>query len=196
MPRIFDNIEQDLPGGLRATLAVTKRADFCVDYLNLRGWQDVDDLVHPWSVANGQICRVLAGMQRPPLTLQGLARQGELNLDLLDHHAAQRLSTCFDQRWSDRWALDVSADLAALIEASWAREAAIPPFHIYLNIAYHMSTEARAGLSGWRQLPWPACPCRAHSKKSRPKAALFWIATELRPRSSIRSRRWSWRSGS
>jgi hypothetical protein len=44
----------------------------------------------------------------------------------------------------------VSADLALIIETSWAREDAIPPHHIYLNIAYHLSTEARAGLSQFR----------------------------------------------
>ena len=246
MARIFDNIEQDLLGALRATLAVSSRADFCVGYLNLRGWQAVDDLVQPWSAEAGQICRVLVDMQRPPydeirefyragagpespdlgaaarlknqfaahlreqitlgiptgkdeaalrtlahqlragqvviklflpyplhaklyllfrndvnnpitgfvgssnLTLQGLARQGELNVDVLDHHATQRLSQWFENRWGDRWALDVSADLAEVIETSWAREQAIPPYHIYLNIAFHLSTEARAGLSQFR----------------------------------------------
>jgi superfamily II DNA or RNA helicase len=246
MARIFDNIDQDLLTALRATLQISRRSDFCVGYLNLRGWQSIDDLIHNWDPANGQRCRVLVGMQRPPheeirelyralsddglidnatalrlktqfaahlreqitlgipsgkdeaglrrlahqlragqvvvklflpyplhaklyllfrddvnnpitgfvgssnLTLQGLARQGELNVDVLDHHATQRLSKWFDDRWTDRWALDVSADLAAIIETSWAREKAIPPHHIYLNIAYHLSTEARAGLSQFR----------------------------------------------
>ena len=84
------------------------------------------------------------------LTLQGLARQGELNVDVLDHHATQRLAKWFDDRWGERWALDVSSDLAEIIENSWARETPIPPYHIYLNIAYHLSTEARAGLSQFR----------------------------------------------
>ena len=60
------------------------------------------------------------------------------------------LSDWFDARWSDRWALDVSSDLADIIESSWARETPIPPYHIYLNIAFHLSTEARAGLSKFR----------------------------------------------
>jgi hypothetical protein len=87
------------------------------------------------------------------LTLAGLSRHGELNVDVLDHLGTAKLSQWFDARWGDRWALDVSADLAALIEASWAREEAIPPYHIYLNIAYHLSTEARAGLSQFRLPP-------------------------------------------
>ena len=246
MSRIFDNIQQDLLGALRSSLSVSKRADFCVGYLNLRGWQAVDDLVQPWNPQNGQVCRVLVGMQRPPhdeiralysqtpdeglidnatasrlkmqfashlreqitlgiptgqdeaglrrlarqlrsgqvivklflpyplhaklyllfrddvnnpitgfvgssnLTLAGLSKQGELNVDVLDHLGTQHLSKWFDARWADRWALDVSADLATIIENSWAREEAISPYHIYLNIAYHLSTEARAGLSQFR----------------------------------------------
>ena len=44
MARIFDNIED----ALQATLAVSRRADFCVGYLNLRGWGAVGDLIQPW----------------------------------------------------------------------------------------------------------------------------------------------------
>ena len=246
MARIFDNIDNDLLTTLRATLKVSHRSDFCVGYLNLRGWQAIDDLIAPWNPAARQVCRVLVGMQRPPheeirelyrqsdesglidnatasrlktqfaahlreqitlgiptgqdeaglrrlarqlragqvvvklflpyplhaklyllfrddvnnpvtgfvgssnLTLSGLSRHGELNVDVLDHMGTERLSKWFDARWGDRWALDVSGELAALIENSWAREEPIPPHHIYLNIAYHLSTEARAGLSQFR----------------------------------------------
>ena len=246
MARIFDNIDQDLLTTLRATMQVSHRSDFCVGYLNLRGWQAIDDLVAPWDPDIGQVCRVLVGMQRPPyeeirelyrqtdenglidnatasrlktqfaahlreqitlgiptgqdeaglrrfahqlragqvvvklflpyplhaklyllfrddvnnpitgfvgssnLTLSGLSGNGELNVDVLDHMGTEKLSKWFDARWADRWALDVSLELATIIETSWAREEPIPPHHIYLNIAYHLSTEARAGLTQFR----------------------------------------------
>lgn len=87
------------------------------------------------------------------LTMQGLSRQGELNVDVLDHHGTQRLSQWFEDRWNEHWALDVSNDLAEIIETSWAREELVPPYHVYLNMAYHLSTEARAGLSQFRLPP-------------------------------------------
>ena len=249
MPRIFDNISNKLLDALRGTLATSMRSDFCIGYLNLRGWQAIDDIIGKWNPVEGQIARVLVGMQRPPhddikalyqavehddhvdnatalrlkqkfaahlkeqitfgiptgrdeqglrtlakqlragqvivklflpyplhaklyllfrndinnpatgfvgssnLTMSGLARQGELNVDVLDHDATEKLAHWFDDRWGDRWCLDLSADLAEIIETSWARETPIPPYHIYLNMAYHLSTEARAGLSQFRLPP-------------------------------------------
>ncbi|GAB4205948.1 MAG: hypothetical protein OHK0022_32540 [Roseiflexaceae bacterium] len=84
------------------------------------------------------------------LTFAGLAHQGELNIDVLDHDACLKLAAWFDQRWNDRWCIDISDDLAQIIEESWAREALIPPYHIYVKMAYHLSQEARAGLSEFR----------------------------------------------
>lgn len=84
------------------------------------------------------------------LTFAGLAHQGELNVDVLDHDACLKLARWFDERWNDRWCIDISDELAQIIEESWAREALIPPYHIYVKMAYHLSQEARAGLSEFR----------------------------------------------
>lgn len=84
------------------------------------------------------------------LTLAGLANQGELNVDVLDHDACEKLQKWFDDRWADRWCIDISDELVEIIDSSWARDVPIPPYEIYLKMAYHLSQEARAGLSEFR----------------------------------------------
>ena len=86
------------------------------------------------------------------LTLAGLSQQGELNIDVLDSDACQKLEAWFEDRWSNKWCIDISKELIAIIEESWAREKLIPPYHIYIKMAYHLSQEARAGLNEF-QIP-------------------------------------------
>ena len=93
MARIFDNIEQQLLEALRATLEISKRADFCVGYLNLRGWQAIDDLIAPWSPDDGQLCRVLVGMQRPPHEDVRELYRAATGPEGLDNATALRLKT-------------------------------------------------------------------------------------------------------
>ncbi len=84
------------------------------------------------------------------LTLAGLAKQGELNIDVLDHDACDKLAKWFEDRWNDRFCLDISKELVEIINTSWARPDPIPPYHIYVKMAYHLSQEALAGLTEFR----------------------------------------------
>ena len=84
------------------------------------------------------------------LTLAGLSHQGELNVDVLDHDAANKLVGWFEDRWNDRWCVDITAELVQVIEESWAREELLPPYQVYVKMAYHLAQEARAGLSEFR----------------------------------------------
>jgi SNF2 family DNA or RNA helicase len=84
------------------------------------------------------------------LTLAGLSQQGELNIDVLDNDACSKLEQWFNDRWDDRWCIDISQELADIIDESWAREAVLPPYYIYFKMAYHLSEEARTGLLEFR----------------------------------------------
>lgn len=84
------------------------------------------------------------------LTMAGLARQGELNIDVLDHDACDKLAKWFEDRWTDRFCIDISQELVEIINDSWARPEPIPPYHIYVKTAYHLSQEARTGLTEFR----------------------------------------------
>jgi superfamily II DNA or RNA helicase len=84
------------------------------------------------------------------LTLSGLSRQGELNIDVLEQDAANKLSKWFDDRWNDQKCIDITEELIKIIDESWAADRLVLPYHIYLKIAYHLSREARAGISEFK----------------------------------------------
>ena len=84
------------------------------------------------------------------LTMAGLSQQGELNIDVLDQDAACKLQQWFEDRWNDRYCVDITDELLQIIEESWARPDLIPPYHIYLKMAYHLSREARAGIEEFK----------------------------------------------
>jgi superfamily II DNA or RNA helicase len=84
------------------------------------------------------------------LTFSGISKQGELNVDVVEGDAANKLSKWFQNRWEDRWSIDITEELADIIDNSWAAEKLFQPYHLYLKIAYHLSREARSGISEFK----------------------------------------------
>jgi superfamily II DNA or RNA helicase len=83
------------------------------------------------------------------LTLSGLRSQGELNVEVVDRDDTNKLEQWFEERWDDRFCLDISEQLAEIIDESWAGRS-LKPYLVYLKMAYHLSQEARDGLSQYR----------------------------------------------
>ena len=251
MPTIYDNIENKLHQGLNKVLDNATRADFCIGYFNLWGWNLLLDQISKLSGAylpdgfgsedddTTYYCRILIGMEknvdqelrdyftsgsrmdnaeavrlrkkqvlhfkeqltlgRPSnevetalrklskqlrqgivqvklhlrhtlhaklylihrndyaaptvgflgssnLTLSGISNQGELNIDVIEQDAAYKLSKWYQDRWDDQYSLDISKDLADIIDESWASEKDFTPYQIYMKVIYHLSREARAGI--------------------------------------------------
>ncbi|MGL5083250.1 MAG: helicase-related protein [Microcoleaceae cyanobacterium] len=83
------------------------------------------------------------------LTLSGLRSQGELNVEVVDRDDTNKLEQWFEERWDDRFCLDITEQLAEIIDESWAGRS-LKPYLVYLKMAYHLSQEARDGLSQYR----------------------------------------------
>lgn len=90
--------------------------------------------------------KIQAIMGSSNLTYSGLTKQGELNAEFGDSDSAEKLSRWFDDRWEDKYCLDITKELIEIIDNSWAGERDIPPYYIYLKTAYHLSEEARSGI--------------------------------------------------
>ncbi len=99
---------------------------------------------------NDRMTPIIGYLGSSNLTLAGLNHQGELNIDVLEQDAARKLSGWFDERWEDRWCIDITNELIEILDSSWATEKLIPPYYIYLKIAYHLSREARAGFAEFK----------------------------------------------
>lgn len=87
------------------------------------------------------------------LTYCGLTRQGELNAEFGDSDQARKFADWFDDRWNDRFCEDITEELVNVIDNSWASEKDIPPYYVYLKVAYHLSEEARNGIKEFTLTP-------------------------------------------
>ena len=97
---------------------------------------------------------IMSIMGSSNLTFGGLARNGELDAEFGDFHDNRRYADWFDAHWNDRFSVDITADLMAVLDEGWAAEVGPTPYEVYLKIMYHLSREARQGVSEYH-LPAP-----------------------------------------
>ena len=83
-------------------------------------------------------------------TFSGLQGNVELNLGELDSDTTQKLAEWFDIRWQESKDADITASLLEVMENSWARKKTIPPYHIYLKTALHLSEDAERSVARFR----------------------------------------------
>lgn len=91
--------------------------------------------------------KIQALMGSSNLTFSGLTKQGELNAEFADSDQANKFDKWFNDRWNDRFCIDITNELIEVIDNSWAAEKIIPPYYIYLKTAYHLSQDARSGIN-------------------------------------------------
>ncbi|MDO9585129.1 MAG: phospholipase D-like domain-containing protein, partial [Syntrophales bacterium] len=109
MPKIFDNIENNFLKGLRDTLEVSHRADFCVGYFNLRGWRQIADMVDRWPGCEKDCCRLLVGMQKLPVdTLRAYFSKSEP--EVIDLKTANRIKKQLAQEFKDQLTIGAPTD--------------------------------------------------------------------------------------
>jgi len=51
------------------------------------------------------------------LTFAGILKQGELNVDVVEQDAAVKLSKWFQDRWDNRWSIDITKELIEIIDS-------------------------------------------------------------------------------
>jgi hypothetical protein len=101
MPRIFDNIDNELLPFLLKSLENSNSADFCVGFFNLRGWRLVDEPINQWEGKENSHCRVLVGMNKLPYEELREALKSEESSEIPDQKAAFKLKQkCADSESS------------------------------------------------------------------------------------------------
>jgi superfamily II DNA or RNA helicase len=80
------------------------------------------------------------------LTGAGLHHNLELNVDVQDGDANQKLAAWFQRLWDDKFSLTITKDIIDLIAESWASQDQPTPFEVYLKVCHSLSQDARDGM--------------------------------------------------
>ena len=86
-------------------------------------------------------------------TRAGLNTNLELNTDVTERDAANKVSVWFQELWDDKWSQPVDDEVLRIIEESWATPAPRSPYEVFLKVCYVMSRDVRAGLAQYDLTP-------------------------------------------
>jgi hypothetical protein len=109
VPKIYDNIDDQLLPDLQAALGLATHADFCVGYFNLRGWRRIDARVRQWDGGPGAQCRLLVGMHPSPREELRAAFSGA-EFEGMDNATAIRLKQRLAAEFHQQLTLGVPTD--------------------------------------------------------------------------------------
>lgn len=93
-----------------------------------------------------KIAPIVAYVGSSNLTTSGLTNNFELNVDVVDSDGAAKLNGWFEDRWNDKFSIDVTEDLIDVIDESWASEKLLTPYEVYLKVCWYLSRDVREGL--------------------------------------------------
>ena len=91
------------------TLDVSYKADFCVGYFNLRGWKQVAHHIEKWNGGENNNCRLLVGMQKPPLeTIRDYFSKTEQGV--IDNQTAISIKKKLAQEFKDQLTIGIPTE--------------------------------------------------------------------------------------
>ena len=118
-------------------------------YLVHQGSKNLPAIPVPGGSANGFV-------SSSNLRLSGLRYQGELNVDVLEHDATEKLQHWFDDRRKEKLCLDISKELIQIIDESWVTTVSLSYFNeLRLLIALAMSSQSTS-FSPVSRIQWVA----------------------------------------
>jgi hypothetical protein len=79
-------------------------------------------------------------------TMAGMTKNLELNVDVVDQDATQKLHLWFEERWNSQFCLDVTVDVLQILSDSWATSRQVTPYELFLKVCYNLSLDAREGI--------------------------------------------------
>lgn len=139
MPTIYDNQNASMLAELRNTLDDSYKADFCVGYFNLRGWQILAPNIECFTGGEEAQARVIVGMNLSPDEELRAALRLKLSPDDMDLKTVTRLRTTLIEGFRRQltFGFPTSGDKTALLQLKSQLEARKVAVKLHASFPLH-----------------------------------------------------------